>query len=307
MNFKFIKKRMVVVMLAGAIFVPTMQVFAADAASILTRPKKTEIIETDQKALTEVTEARDNNKELEPIESKETKRIKKVLSGRVFAVVGDAGYLPVYQTTDVNSVQTGKVYKNSLITITEKNEDWSAISSGNVVGYVQTADLFFDGGAVTQAQIILKEKYPETKVEELTDEVIADNFSVGETVEEETARIEAEIVAKRQEIVEYGKQFIGNPYVYGGTSLTKGTDCSGFVSGVYEHFGISLPHSSYSMRGVGRAVSYEEIQPGDIICYPGHVGIYAGNGQIVNAIGDREGIGMSNAKYTKIVTIRRIF
>lgn len=112
---------------------------------------------------------------------------------------------------------------------------------------------------------------------------------------------------KGQAVVAYARKFLGNPYVYGGTSLTHGTDCSGYVRGVYSHFGISLPHSSYAQRSVGHAVSYSEIQPGDIVCYPGHVGIYAGNGQIINAIGDKDGIGYSNAKYTNIITIRRIF
>ena len=83
--------------------------------------------------------------------------------------------------------------------------------------------------------------------------------------------------------MDFAKQFIGNPYVWGGTSLTNGADCSGFVQSVYAHFGFSLPRTSTAQRGVGRAVSYAEAQPGDIICYNGHVGIYAGNGQIVNA------------------------
>ena len=77
--------------------------------------------------------------------------------------------------------------------------------------------------------------------------------------------------------------------------------------GVYKHFGVSLPRTSYSMRRVGKAVSYRDIQPGDIVCYSGHVGIYAGNGKIVNAIDERRGINLSNATYKKIITIRRIF
>ena len=77
--------------------------------------------------------------------------------------------------------------------------------------------------------------------------------------------------------------------------------------GVYRHFGVSLPRTSYSMRRVGTAVSYSDIQPGDIVCYSGHVGIYAGNGKIVNAIDEQRGINLSNATYKKIITIRRIF
>lgn len=113
------------------------------------------------------------------------------------------------------------------------------------------------------------------------------------------------------EVVEYACQFIGNRYVWGGTSLTDGCDCSGFVMRVYEHFGVSMPHSSYAQRSVGRAVSVEDMQPGDIVCYSGHVGIYAGNGQIVNASNSapypRGGIKYTNVGYRTIVAVRRIF
>ena len=108
-------------------------------------------------------------------------------------------------------------------------------------------------------------------------------------------------------VASFACQFVGNPYVYGGTSLTNGADCSGFVMSVYANFGIYLPRTSYAMRSVGRAVSYSEMQPGDIVCYAGHVGIYAGNGMIVNAIDESHGIGMSSATYSSIITIRRMF
>ena len=108
-------------------------------------------------------------------------------------------------------------------------------------------------------------------------------------------------------MVQFAKQFVGNPYVYGGTSLTNGADCSGFVMSVYKNFGVSLPHSSAADRSVGAAVNgLENAQPGDIICYSGHVGIYAGNGQIVHASTSRTGIIVSNANYRSILSIRRI-
>ena len=108
-------------------------------------------------------------------------------------------------------------------------------------------------------------------------------------------------------VVNYGSQFVGNPYVYGGSSLTSGTDCSGFVMSCYSAFGVSLPHSSSSMRSVGYGVSYDEMQPGDIVCYSGHVGIYAGNGTLLHASNKRTGITYSNVNYKKILAIRRIF
>ncbi len=108
-------------------------------------------------------------------------------------------------------------------------------------------------------------------------------------------------------VASYASQFIGNPYVYGGTSLTNGADCSGFVMSVYSHFGVSLPHSSSADRGVGYAVSASDMKPGDIVCYSGHVGIYAGGGMIVNASNARDGIKYTNANYRQILAVRRIF
>jgi len=108
-------------------------------------------------------------------------------------------------------------------------------------------------------------------------------------------------------VVSYASQFVGNRYVYGGTSLTNGTDCSGFVMGVYKAFGVSLPHSSAAMRSVGYGVSTSEMQAGDIVCYSGHVGIYAGNGTIVNASNPRSGITYTNVNYRHILAVRRIF
>ena len=109
-------------------------------------------------------------------------------------------------------------------------------------------------------------------------------------------------------VAEYALQFVGNPYVYGGTSLTNGADCSGFVMSVYANFGVSLPHSSAADRKQGSAVeSLDSAQPGDLICYSGHVALYIGGGQIVHASNSKTGIIVSNADYKKILAIRRIF
>lgn len=110
-----------------------------------------------------------------------------------------------------------------------------------------------------------------------------------------------------QSVVNYACQFVGNPYVWGGTSLTNGADCSGFIMSVYAKFGVSLPHSSGAMAGCGRGVSYSEAMPGDIICYAGHVAIYMGGGQIVHASNAKDGIKISgNAAYRPIVAVRRV-
>lgn len=111
---------------------------------------------------------------------------------------------------------------------------------------------------------------------------------------------------KGQQIADFACKYIGNPYRAGGTSLTDGADCSGFVWAVYQAFGYSLPRSSYAQSSAGRAVSYSEAQPGDIIYYGGHVGIYIGNGQIVHASTERTGIKITSATYRSIITVRRI-
>ena len=108
-------------------------------------------------------------------------------------------------------------------------------------------------------------------------------------------------------VVDYAVQFVGNPYVYGGTSLTNGADCSGFVMSVYENFGVSLPHSSTADRNVGVDVGgLENAQPGDLVCYSGHVGIYIGDGQIVHASTASTGIKISDADYRTPVAVRRV-
>lgn len=115
-------------------------------------------------------------------------------------------------------------------------------------------------------------------------------------------------VSNGQAVVNYAMQFLGNPYVYGGTSLTNGADCSGFVQSVYAAFGVKLPRNSTAQRSAGYAVSLANIQPGDIVCYSGHVGIYAGNNTLIHASNERTGITLTSpVTYRTVLAVRRIF
>ena len=337
MNSKFIKRGIIIATVASTILIPTGQALAADASSFLNLTKQSK--DVDQNALINaVAEINDitNTEKTIKIESADEIKLSDMLSGKAFATVGEEGYLIVRSTADENSESIGKVYEDSVIKVIERDDAWTKISSGNVEGFIKTGNLISGKTAIEKAKALLTEMYPETDLTTLNKEVIDNSFSVGETNEEEATRLaeeeaqriaeeeariaaeqariaaeeaarQAELQAKGQAVVEYAKQFLGNPYVYGGTSLTNGTDCSGFVRAIYAHFGISMPRSSYYMRNSGYEVSYSEMMPGDVVCYSGHVGIYAGNGKIVNAIDESRGIGMSNVNYTKIITIRRMY
>lgn len=207
----------------------------------------------------------------------------------------------------------GKLYPDDAAKILGPVGEWTKVESGNVTGYVYSEYITIGNHAEEKAQNIVKEKKkeePEKEPEQI--------FEYAESKEEEEKRLEEEAKeaengdepvqsSSGQAVADYACQFIGNPYVWGGTSLTDGADCSGFVQSVYKHFGVDLPRTSGELRSAGRAVSYEEAAAGDIICYDGHVGIYMGDGKIVNAINSSRGIGILSATYTNIITVRRIF
>lgn len=145
---------------------------------------------------------------------------------------------------------------------------------------------------------------------ESTIETIAKQVSDIQTkLEEEEKEVSEVVSGTGQDVVDYAMQFVGNPYVYGGSSLTHGIDCSGFTMQIFKHFGITLPHSSSAQRSYGKDVPQDEskMRAGDIICYDGHVAIYDGKGGIVHASNHRDGIKTSPTwNYRKVICVRRL-
>ena len=224
-------------------------------------------------------------------------------------------FLYVRSEPTKESEYVGKLYPGYAAKITGPVGEWTAVESGDVTGYVKTEYILTGAEAQTYAENLVTEAQQEGK-----EEAEAFTYAVSRKSEEaqmtqevqenvqqtETTEVSAQPASNVQAIVDYACQFIGNPYVWGGTSLTDGADCSGFVQSVFAHFGISLPRTTYDQINAGVEVSYDQAMPGDLICYDGHIGIYIGNGQIVNAQNPEQGIGISPATYTTILSVRRI-
>lgn len=224
-------------------------------------------------------------------------------------------FLYVRSEPTKESEYVGKLYPGYAAKITGPVGEWTSVESGDVTGYVKTEYILTGAEAQTYAENLVTEAQQEGK-----EEAEAFTYAVSRKSEEaqmtqevqenvqqtETTEVSAQPASNGQAIVDYACQFIGNPYVWGGTSLTDGADCSGFVQSVFAHFGISLPRTTYDQINAGVEVSYDQAMPGDLICYDGHIGIYIGNGQIVNAQNPEQGIGISPATYTTILSVRRI-
>ncbi len=256
-------------------------------------------------------------------------------------VVEASGYVNVRSEASTDGEIVGKMENHSVAVVEGEENGWYKITSGSISGYILAEYLTVgDSELIESAQTrIATVNADALKVREEASTDAAVLLTVAadtqlEVVDEDTAGwvhistsdvegyVAAEYVtvedtyiyAKTPEevsggsaVASYALQFVGNPYVWGGTSLTNGADCSGFILSVYAHYGVSLPHSSAALRSVGTEVDYSEAQPGDIICYSGHVALYIGEGQIVHAANEKTGITVSSATYNTILTVRRIF
>lgn len=187
--------------------------------------------------------------------------------------------------------------------IVETGDAWTKIQLDTVTGYVKNEYITISYNMPTAKAVSAP---AQDTTDTTTTEAPTTEAPTTEAPTTEAPVTEAPTSDLGQQIANFACQFVGNPYVWGGTSLTNGADCSGFVQSVFAHFGISLPRTTWDMENVGTAVSYDQAVAGDIILYNGHVGIYMGNGQIVNAINSAKGIGILPATYTNIVTVRRL-
>lgn len=278
------------------------------------------------------------------VEGTEARALSEIVSTPV-ATINEESESGIYQdSTDyskiISEAQAGDQYE-----VTESEDGWLGILTENGEGFIPSSEVTLsmaypvaesakeEVDRISNSNVKERADYEQRKADK-ADAVVqlaqtrADIAAAGD---EETATAVVEVALRAadaaaaqadvaqvavsqagaesgQAVIEFATQFIGNPYVWGGSSLTHGADCSGFVMAVYGNFGFRLPHYDVSDRSVGSPVaSLDEARAGDIVCYNGHVALYMGDGMIVHAQDEHHGITTSRANFMHIVCIRRLF
>ena len=253
------------------------------------------------------------------------------------AIANVTNYVNVRTEPNTDSAVVGKIYDGAVAQILDvagEDQDWFRIISGNVEGYIK-AEFFIYGDAaaevvdnyVTRYAVVIADRL-NVRQDPATDAKRIGYIDNGEKVKILAEQDAPEVITNitlptttytsnaelRQGIIEYAMQYLGNRYVHGGSSLSGGTDCSGFTCFIYAEFGYSIsrtPGGQYS--GAGRSISSEELQPGDIVCYSSnggksctHVGLYIGDGQIIHSANSRKGVIISAVDYSPIIGMRNV-
>ena len=268
MNFRILKNTTLILACAGILFLPSLNAEAAELSSVVSAGVATAMEQVDDEAVLASAVA------------------PSVVEGYSLLGVVEAekGYINIREEQSTDSDVVGKIRKDAICEVVSIEDEWCEIESGEIKGYISSEYLLTGEKANEKAEALMAEGV------ELETAITLMEYRYGKGVTD-----------IQMEICEFARQFVGNPYRWGGTSLTNGADCSGFTLSVYANYGVSLPHSSKAQANCGTRIDLSELQPGDLVFYGGknihHVAMYIGNGQVVHAQSTNTGIVVSSMHY----------
>lgn len=277
MKYKSLKSMMLVLTCVGALMFPAMTADAAELSAVVSAGVATAMEQIDDETVLAAATA------------------PSVVEGYSLLGVVEAedGYINIREEMSTDSEVVGKIRKDAICEVVSIEDGWCEIESGDIKGYISNDYLITGVDANEKAEAMMAEG------KELETAITMTEYRYGKGVTD-----------IQMEICEYARQFVGNPYVWGGTSLTKGADCSGFTLSVYRKYGVSLPHSSKAQANCGTRIDVSEVQPGDLVFYGGknihHVAMYIGNGQVVHAQSAKTGIVVTSMYYNTPTRAARI-
>ena len=268
MNFRGIKNTVLVLAVAGTFLAPSVKAEASELSNLVSA------------GVTATME------QVEDVTVLEAATSPSVVEGYTLLGVVNAekGYINIREEMSTDCDVVGKIRKDAICEVVSIEDEWCEIESGEIKGYISSEYLLTGEEANEKAQELMEEGV------ELETAITMMEYRYGKGVTD-----------IQMEICEFARQFVGNPYRWGGTSLTNGADCSGFTLSVYANYGVSLPHSSKAQANCGTRIDLSELQPGDLVFYGGknihHVAMYIGNGQVVHAQSTNTGIVDSSMNY----------